>query len=90
MGWESGWTFYSGDEGDVYGEGDEYYESHCCFYDIRDICRIDPDIIPLLNLPYGTMQMRGEDGAWYLSLIHISVASPLRIWLLVVALLAVF
>ena len=19
----------------------------------------------LLNLPYGTMQMRGEDGAWY-------------------------
>ena len=40
----------SGDEGDVYGEGDEYYESHCGFYDIRDICRIDPDIIPLLNL----------------------------------------
>lgn len=65
MGWESGWAFYSGDEGDVYGEGDEYYESHCGFYDIRDICRIDPDIIPLLNLPYGTMQMRGEDGAWY-------------------------
>ena len=65
MGWESGWAFYSGDEGDVYGEGDEYYESHCGFYDIRDICRIDPDIIPFLNLPYGTMQMRGEDGAWY-------------------------
>ena len=65
MGWESGWAFYSGDEGDVYGEGDEYYELHCGFYDIRDICRIDPDIIPLLNLPYGTMQMRGEDGAWY-------------------------
>ena len=65
MGWESGWAFYSGDEGDVYGEGDEYYESHCGFYDIRDICRIDPDIIRLLNLPYGTMQMRGEDGAWY-------------------------
>ena len=33
MGWESGWAFYSGDEGDVYGEGDEYYESHCGFYD---------------------------------------------------------
>ncbi len=54
-----------GDEGDVYGEGDEYYESHCGFYDIRDICRIDPDIIRFLNLPYGTMQMRSEDGAWY-------------------------
>lgn len=65
MGWESGWAFYSGDEGDVYGEGDEYYESHCGFYDIRDICRIDPEIIRFLNLPYGTMQMRGEDGAWY-------------------------
>lgn len=65
MGWESGWAFYSGDEGDVYGEGDEYYESHCGFYDIRDICRIDPDIIRFLNLPYGTMQMRSEDGAWY-------------------------
>ena len=64
-GWESGWTFYSGDEGDVYGEGDEYYESHCGFYDIRDICRIDPDIVRFLNLPYGTMQMRSEDGAWY-------------------------
>ena len=65
MGWESGWAFYSGDEGDVYGEGDDYYKSHCGFYDIRDICRIDPDIIRFLNLPYGTMQMRGEDGAWY-------------------------
>ena len=65
MGWESGWAFYSGDEGDVYGEGDEYYESHCGFYDIRDICRIDPDIVRFLNLPYGTMQMRSEDGAWY-------------------------
>ena len=65
MGWESGWAFYSGDEGDVYGEGDEYYESHCGFYDIRDICRIDPDIIRFLNLPYGTMKMCGEDGAWY-------------------------
>ena len=49
----------------VYGEGDEYYESHCGFYDIRDICRIDPDIVRFLNLPYGTMQMRSEDGAWY-------------------------
>ena len=64
MGWESGWAFYSGDEGDVCGEGDDYYKSHCGFYDIRDICRIDPDIIRFLNLPYGTMQMRGEDGAW--------------------------
>ena len=65
MGWETGWAFYSGDEADVYGEGDEYYESHCGYYDIRDICRIDPDIVPFLNLPYGTEQMRGKDGKWY-------------------------
>ena len=65
MGWESGWALYSGDEDEVYGEGNEYYKSHCGYYDIRDICRIDPDIIPFLNLPYGTTQMLGEDGAWY-------------------------
>lgn len=65
MGWETGWAFYSGDEADVYGEGDEYYESHCGYYDIRDICRIDPDIVPFLNLPYGTEQMRNKDGKWY-------------------------
>lgn len=65
MGWESGWAFYSGDEESIYGEGDDYYESHCGYYDIRDICCIDPDIIRFLNLPYGTSQMLGEDGAWY-------------------------
>ena len=65
MGWESGWALYSGDEDEVYGEGTEYYKSHCGYYDLRDICRIDPDIIPFLNLPYGTTQMLGEDGAWY-------------------------
>lgn len=64
MGWESGLAFYSGDEGEVYGEGDDYYESHCGYYDIRDICRIDPDIIPFLGLPYGATRMRGEDGEW--------------------------
>ena len=65
MGWESGWAFYSGDEEDVYGEGEEYDDPHCGFYDIRDICRIDPDLVPFLNLPYGTTKMRGRDGAWY-------------------------
>ena len=65
MGWESGWAFYSGDEEDVYGEGEEYDYPHCGFYDIRDICRIDPDIVPFLKLPYSTTKMRGKDGAWY-------------------------
>ena len=65
MGWESGWAFYSGDEEEVYGEGDEYDGAHCGYYDIRDICRIAPDILPFLKLPYGTTQMRGRDGAWY-------------------------
>ena len=33
--------------------------------DLLSLIHIYPDIIPFLNLPYGTMQMRGEDGAWY-------------------------
>ena len=49
----------------MYGEGDEYDDSHCGYYDIRDICRIDPDSVPFLELPYGTAKMRGRDGAWY-------------------------
>ena len=49
MGWESGWAFYSGDG----------------YYDIRDICRITPDIVPYLGFPYGTSLMRGNDGIWY-------------------------
>lgn len=65
MGWESGWAFYSGDEGNVYGENDEYFETHCGYYDIRDICRITPDIVPYLGFPYGTSLMRGNDGIWY-------------------------
>lgn len=64
MGWESGWAFFSGDEGEVYGGEDGCGASHCGFYDIRDICRIDPDIVPLLSLPYGTARMRDETGAW--------------------------
>ena len=34
-------------------------------YDIRDICRITPDIVPYLGFPYGTSLMRGNDGIWY-------------------------
>ena len=64
MGWESGWAFFSKDEGDVYGKGDEYFESYCDFYDIRDICRIDPTIVPLLSLPYGTCMEKDETGEW--------------------------
>ena len=52
IGWESGWAFYSGDEGNVYGENDEFFESHCGYYDIRDICRITPDIVPFLGFLY--------------------------------------
>ena len=43
----------------------EYVPEHPVKMCIRDSCRIDPDIVRFLNLPYGTMQMRSEDGAWY-------------------------
>ena len=34
------------------------------FYDIRDICRIDPTVVPLLSLPYGTRMEKDETGEW--------------------------
>ena len=65
MGWESGWIFFSGDEGEVYSEGNDYYEDRCGFYDIRDICRIDPNIALFLELPYGTAWMQDDEGKWH-------------------------
>ena len=51
--------------GEVYGEGNDYYEDRCGFYDIRDICRIDPNIAKFLELPYGTAWMQDDEGKWH-------------------------
>ena len=57
-GWDTGWGFFSEDDDEI--EDDE----NGGFYDIRDICRIDPTIVPLLSLPYGTCMEKDETGEW--------------------------
>jgi len=55
---DSGWRFFSGEEDDDYVND----LSHTEVYDLNTICNYDPDIIPLLNAPYGTAYARGADG----------------------------
>lgn len=64
-GWESGWFFLTGDEAQYYGSAD-YEEKHCGFYDLREICAIDPSLVPFLTMPYDTIMERDEQGQWYL------------------------
>lgn len=64
-GWESGWFFLAGDEAQFYGSED-YEEKHCGFYDLREICAIDPSLVPFLTMPYDTIMERDEQGQWYL------------------------
>ena len=60
-----GWFFLTGDEAQYYGSVD-YEEKHCGFYDLREICAIDPSLVPFLTMPYDTIMERDEQGQWYL------------------------
>ncbi len=56
--WDSGWRFTAGDE-------DEDYMSNTKnsgIYHLNTICNYDPEIIPLLQAPYGMAFRRGENG----------------------------
>lgn len=55
---DSGWRFFSGDESDDYIAD----ISHTGIYDLNTACNLDPDVIPLLNAPYRSAFVRGEDG----------------------------
>ena len=33
-------------------------------FTICEICRIDPTVVPLLSLPYGTCMEKDETGEW--------------------------
>ena len=59
-GWDSGWYFEAGDEAEVYPEADAEY----AIYDLNIICNLCPDILPLLNLPYGSAFERDDNGKW--------------------------
>jgi hypothetical protein len=58
---DSGWRFFSGEETNEYVNDLDNSD----VYDLNTICNYDPDIIPLLNAPYGTAYVRGRDGAFH-------------------------
>ncbi|MGF6147454.1 Protein of uncharacterised function (DUF2185) [Kingella potus] len=57
-GFDSGWRFTAGDESDDYMDNPE----NSGIYELNSICNYDPDIIPLLNAPYGTAFFRNKNG----------------------------
>ena len=54
---DSGWRFFSGDETDEYVNDPE----NIGLYDVQTIAAIDPDVIPLLNSPTGSVFERELD-----------------------------
>ena len=58
---DSGWRFFSGEEGDDYVND----LAHTDVYDLNTICNYDPDILPLLTAPVGTAYARGADGKFH-------------------------
>lgn len=57
---DSGWRFFEGNEGRTYLDD----LRHTGIYTLNEICNYDPDIIPLLNAPYGTAFARDENGVF--------------------------
>lgn len=55
--YDSGWRFFCGDETEEYANDPE----NIGIYDIRTIAEIDPDILPLLESPVGSMFEREEE-----------------------------
>lgn len=55
---DSGWRFFSGDE------SEEYIADirHTGIFDLNTVCNFDPEIIPLLDAPWRSAFVRGEDG----------------------------
>ncbi len=57
---DSGWRFFSGDESEAYIAD----VRHTGIYDLNTVCNLDPEILPLLDAPYRSAFVRGEDGAF--------------------------
>ncbi len=55
---DSGWRFFAGDESESYIDD----PSHTEVCELNTVCNYDPDILPLLDAPYGSAFARGEDG----------------------------
>ncbi|MCC8153372.1 MAG: DUF2185 domain-containing protein, partial [Tannerellaceae bacterium] len=56
--WDSGWRFMEGDETDDYMDD----ANNSGIYGLNTICNYSPDILPLLNAPYGTAYIRNKAG----------------------------
>ena len=56
-GWESGWCFFADDDDDS--------RERMVFRSLGYICSLSPDIRRILDLPYGTAFVRGDDGKLY-------------------------
>ncbi len=54
----SGWVFLSGEETQEYIDDPDYFE----IYNVNTIANYDPDIIQLLDAPYGSEFERDENG----------------------------
>lgn len=55
---DSGWRFFEGNESDAYVNAPK----NISVYQLNTICNYDPDIIPLLDSPFGTAYARDEHG----------------------------
>ena len=55
--YDRGWRFFSGDETEEYVNDPE----NIGIYDIQTITEIDPDVLPLLESPVGSMFEREEE-----------------------------
>lgn len=58
---DSGWRFSAGDEDTAYMND----PSNFGVYTLNTLCNYDPDIIPLLQAPYGTAFYRDQDGVFH-------------------------
>ena len=57
---DSGWRFFSGDESEAYIAD----IGHTDIADLNSVCNYDPEIVPLLDAPYNSAFVRGEDGTF--------------------------
>ena len=58
---DSGWRFTAGDESSDYMMDPD----KAGIYSLNTVCNYDPDIIPLLDAPYGTAYYRDETGHFH-------------------------
>jgi len=58
---DSGWRFFSGQESQEYIDDLD----HTAIYDLNTIANYDPEIMTILDAPYGSAFGRGRDGKFY-------------------------